>query len=82
MLIENVAVDPRWQREGLGRRLMAFAEDEARRRSLATMLLYTNERMVENIALYTRLGYLETERRPSAAGDSTIVYMAKRLRSV
>jgi ribosomal protein S18 acetylase RimI-like enzyme len=28
------------------------------------MRLYANEVMVENIALYQRLGYSETERRP------------------
>jgi ribosomal protein S18 acetylase RimI-like enzyme len=79
MLIENIAVDPSRQGQGLGRRLMAFAEAEARRRSLAEIRLYTNERMVENIAFYKRLGYCETERRPLPAINSTVVYMAKGL---
>jgi N-acetylglutamate synthase-like GNAT family acetyltransferase len=63
LLVENVAVDPTAQRTGLGRRLMAHAEDEARALGLAELRLYTNEHMVENIAWYPRLGFRETERR-------------------
>jgi ribosomal protein S18 acetylase RimI-like enzyme len=63
LLVENVAVDPAAQRAGLGRRLMAHAEDEARALGLPELRLYTNEHMVENIAWYPRLGYRETERR-------------------
>ena len=63
LLVENVAVDPTAQRTGLGRRLMAHAEDEARALGLVELRLYTNEHMVENIAWYPRLGFRETERR-------------------
>jgi ribosomal protein S18 acetylase RimI-like enzyme len=63
LLVENVAVDPAAQRSGLGRRLMAHAEGEARERGLPALRLYTNEKMVENLAWYPRLGYRETERR-------------------
>lgn len=62
LLIDNIAVAAEARGAGLGRRLMAFAEDEARRRGHARCWLYTNEKMVENIALYTRLGYRETHR--------------------
>lgn len=48
-------------RHGQGRRLMDFAETEARR-GHPKCWLYTNEKMVENIALYARLGYVETHR--------------------
>ena len=75
--IENIAVSPSQQKSGLGRRLMAFAEDEARRQGFACVTLYTNETMVENIALYTRLGYVETERR--VVGDFRRVFMTKDL---
>jgi ribosomal protein S18 acetylase RimI-like enzyme len=61
LLIDNVAVDPSHQRRGLGRRLMAFAEEQARNLGLAEMRLYTNVKMVENRALYARLGYEEIE---------------------
>lgn len=62
LFIDNVAVDPARQRDGLGRMLMAFAEDQAKRRGLSALTLVTNEHMTENIAFYTRLGFVETER--------------------
>jgi GNAT superfamily N-acetyltransferase len=63
LFIENVAVHPRYQKRGLGRTLMAMAEQQARLAGMAEMRLYTHELMVENIALYQRLGYREVERR-------------------
>jgi ribosomal protein S18 acetylase RimI-like enzyme len=62
LLLGNIAVDPAQHGKGLGRRLMDFTEEEARRRGYAAVELYTNEVMVENIALYLRLGYAETKR--------------------
>ena len=50
LLIENVAVDSAFQGQGLGRRLMAFAEQHARERELRELRLYTNEVMVENLS--------------------------------
>jgi ribosomal protein S18 acetylase RimI-like enzyme len=63
LLIENVAVDPAAQGQGLGRRLMAFAEHYAWKRGLRELRLYTNEVMIENLAFYRRLGFEEVERR-------------------
>jgi GNAT superfamily N-acetyltransferase len=63
ILIENVAVHPARQGTGLGRRLMEFAEQQARQRNIGRLSLYTNELMTENQALYAHLGYRETERR-------------------
>jgi GNAT superfamily N-acetyltransferase len=77
LLVENVAVDLDRQGEGIGRRLLGFAEDEARRAGLDTLALYTHEKMSENLTLYTRLGYVETERR-TERGFSR-VFMEKRL---
>lgn len=62
LLIDNIAVAAAARGTGQGRRLMDFAEEEARRRGHARIWLYTNEKMLENIALYTRLGYRETHR--------------------
>ncbi len=62
LYIDNVAVDPARQQDGLGRMLMAFAEDQARHRGLTALTLVTNEHMTENIAFYTRLGFVETGR--------------------
>ena len=77
LLVENVAVDRAVQRAGLGWRLMAHAEDEARARGLPGLRLYTNEHMVENIAWYPRLGYRQTERR--AESGFARVFFEKRL---
>ena len=79
LLIENVAVHPRAQGSGLGRRLMDFAESEAARRGLAKLSLYTNVVMTENQAIYAHLGYVET-RRETEDGYQRI-YMEKLLRA-
>jgi ribosomal protein S18 acetylase RimI-like enzyme len=62
LLLENIAVAPGRQGQGLGRALMAFAEDRARAEGLAEVVLYTNERMTENLRFYPALGYAETGR--------------------
>ena len=62
LLLENVAVAPDRQGEGLGRALMAFAEEHARTEGLGEVLLYTNERMTENLRFYPALGYTESGR--------------------
>ncbi|MDQ3128327.1 MAG: GNAT family N-acetyltransferase [Chloroflexota bacterium] len=67
--IDNVAVEPAWQGRGLGRRLLAFADDEARRRDLPELGLLTNERYTTNIAMYERYGYRETRREPHLGTD-------------
>jgi N-acetylglutamate synthase-like GNAT family acetyltransferase len=63
MLIENIAVHPDQQGKGLGRRMMEFAEGQARRRQIGRLALYTNEVMTENQAIYARLGYRVIDRR-------------------
>lgn len=67
--IENVAIEPTWQGRGLGRRLLAHAEDEARSRGLPEIGLLTNERYLDNIAMYTRDGYRVTHREPHLGSD-------------
>jgi hypothetical protein len=42
---------------------MDFAEEEARRRSVGRLRLYTNEVMTENVAMYEHLGYHVVDRR-------------------
>lgn len=77
LLIVNVAVDPGHQGHGLGGRLLAFAEREARRRGLTELRLYTNIRMSENRALYAARGYRETHQ--EQRGEYIIVHMAKQV---
>jgi GNAT superfamily N-acetyltransferase len=62
LLVENVAVDPASQGLGIGGRLLAVAEDEARTLGLPELRLYTNEMMSENLGYYPRRGYRETHR--------------------
>ncbi|HTV87634.1 MAG TPA: GNAT family N-acetyltransferase [Stellaceae bacterium] len=77
LLLDNIAVRPERQGRGLGRRLIEFAEAEARRRGFAELRLYTHEKMVENIAIYRRLGFVETGRAEEAGYDR--VFMRKPL---
>jgi ribosomal protein S18 acetylase RimI-like enzyme len=73
--VENVAVDPEQHGRGLGRALLTFAEDEARRRGFHRLDLYTNAKMRENLALYPLLGWKETGRRHENGFDR--VYFEK-----
>ena len=75
--LDNVAIHPAYQGRGLGRQLITLAEKEARLKGLTTVTLYTNERMSENLELYKRLGYIETERKAEQGYQR--VYMRKEL---
>jgi len=77
LLLDNIAVRRDRQGQGFGRRLIAFAEAETRRLGYRELRLYTHEKMTENIALYTRLGFVETGRGHDAGYDR--VFMTKRL---
>ncbi len=77
LLVQNVAVAPERQGRGLGRALLDFAEEEARRRGLGELRLYTNAAMRENVRLYRRLGYVETGRR--SEGGFERVFLRKPL---
>jgi ribosomal protein S18 acetylase RimI-like enzyme len=77
LLLDNIAVAPSAQGQGVGRRLIAFTESEARHRGCQQVRLYRHVLMVENIALYNRLGFRETGRVSEKGFDR--VYMAKSL---
>jgi ribosomal protein S18 acetylase RimI-like enzyme len=62
LLLDNVAVLPAAQGRGIGTRLLALAEEQARDLGLGEIRLYTNEAMTENLAYYPRHGYVETHR--------------------
>lgn len=61
-LLDNVAVVPSAQGLGLGRALISLAERRAIELGYKHIQLYTHRCMVENLALYPRLGYRETKR--------------------
>ena len=77
LFVENVAVGPRYQGQGLGRSLMAFAEEVAQSRGLPEIRLYTNIHMAENLPFYGGLGYTETGRVHEDGYDR--IYFKKRL---
>ena len=76
-LVDNVAVHPSRRGTGIGRVLLQFAEAEARRAGFDAIHLYTHEQMTENLALYSRTGYVEYDRR--SQGAFSLVYMRKPL---
>lgn len=63
MFLEAVAVAPAAKGRGIGGRLIGYCEGQARRLGLASVRLYTNEKMSANLSLYPHLGYVETGRR-------------------
>ena len=77
LLLENIAVEPRHQGQGFRSKLLDFVEEEARSRGLGEIRLYTNEAMVENIAIYEKWGYRETSRE---SGNYNRVFLAKPVR--
>ena len=77
LLLENVAVAPEAQGRGIGRALIAHAEQRARELGLPEVTLYTNEKMTENQGLYPALGYEETGRRREDGYDR--VYFRKQV---
>ena len=80
LLLDNVAVNPKHQGKGYGRRLIKFAEAEARQCGYNEIQLYTHELMHENISIYERYGYEEIDRREERGFSR--VYMRKVLCAV
>jgi GNAT superfamily N-acetyltransferase len=77
LLIENVAVAPDFQGRGLGRRLLAHAEQLAASFGHRQVRLYTNKLFIENVQFYLGLGYAIDGEEPFLGG--TMVHMSKPL---
>ncbi|MEM9778795.1 MAG: GNAT family N-acetyltransferase [Pseudomonadota bacterium] len=75
MHLETVAVHPQAQGRGLGTGLVTACEAAAQAAGLIGVALYTNAKMEQNLRLYPRLGYQETDRRREAGFER--VYFAK-----
>jgi ribosomal protein S18 acetylase RimI-like enzyme len=73
MKLANLAVHPSHSGKGIGRKLMALSEREAKRQGYNEMRLNTHVDMPENIQLYEYLGWEEVSRIKST------VSMKKRL---
>ncbi|MEU2395021.1 GNAT family N-acetyltransferase [Streptomyces sp. NPDC007369] len=69
LFLDSVAVHPDARGTGLGRRLLGFAEEQARERGLPEIRLYTNAMMWENREIYPRYGYELVERRVDGPYD-------------
>ncbi|MFK3660757.1 ribosomal protein S18-alanine N-acetyltransferase [Scandinavium sp. NPDC088450] len=76
----NIAVDPAFQRRGLGRELLEQVIDEVEKRGVVTLWLEVRASNVAAIALYESLGFNEaTVRRnyyPTAEGREDAIIMA------
>ncbi|PON13837.1 GNAT family N-acetyltransferase [Candidatus Entotheonella serta] len=62
MLLDNIAINPAYQGRGVGRALLELADAQALLQGYRELRLYTHETMTENIALYIRIGWVETHR--------------------
>jgi len=61
-LIFSIAAIPEAQGQGMGTTLLRYAESRARNKGYRAICLYTNEKMLRNLKLYKREGYIETAR--------------------
>jgi ribosomal protein S18 acetylase RimI-like enzyme len=71
--IANIAVNPKFQGQGIGGELMRFAESKARESGFSELRLATHVLLDENISLYRHLGWEETGR------DKTRVFMKREI---
>jgi len=78
VLLDNVAVDPSMQGQGVGGRLLEYAEQQAKNLGYSELNLYTHECMTENLRFYHRLGYYNVESR--TVDGYARIYMRKDLR--
>jgi len=76
--IENVAVHPDRQGQGLGKKLLKWAEKRAEVAGTGELRLLTNEAFEANIKLYNKVGYRIDRTEPFHLGGTT-VYMSKRI---
>lgn len=76
----NIAVDPAYQRRGLGRALLEAVIDEVEKRGVATLWLEVRASNAAAIALYESLGFNEADVRrnyyPTADGHEDAIVMA------
>lgn len=78
-VVENLAVAPHFQKQGIGDKLLRLAEQDAAALGYDSVRLYTNARFTENIAFYQRRGYrMESEEQ---LADGMLVNMIKTLAS-
>ncbi|MFL6116182.1 MAG: GNAT family N-acetyltransferase [Catenulispora sp.] len=74
LYLDNFAVAPDCQGQGLGRRILAFAEEHARQFWLPELRLLTHSMMSENQRMYASAGYAEFARTELAPGRELVHY--------
>ncbi len=80
--VRRVAVEPGLQRRGIGRSLMAWAEDEARRRGCDGVSVGIRVALPGNLEFYRGLGYVVTgEERHDGYDRTTALAMRKDIRA-
>jgi N-acetylglutamate synthase-like GNAT family acetyltransferase len=70
LFIENLAVDEAFQHKGIGRKLLAHAEQLAVQAQLVEVQLATNAAFVENLHFYKRCGYEDYLTKPLFDGGT------------
>ena len=79
----DIGVDAAWQRSGLGRGLMEFLFDEARRAGATRMFLEVRESNAAGRALYARCGFAQVGVRrdyyPTSGGRESALVLARDL---
>lgn len=75
LLLENIAIDPAAQSQGIGRRLMQRVEERATEMGYRMVRLYTNQAFATNLDFYRRLGYAIEREEPFKGG--IIVHFVK-----
>jgi GNAT superfamily N-acetyltransferase len=77
LLIENVAVSPTCQNRGVGRKLLAHAEQVAAAQGYSVIKLFTNKLFAANVQFYSKAGYSMYREEESRLGIT--VCMSKRV---
>ena len=78
LYIDTIGVNPAYQKHGLGRKLMGFAEQKTREAGLDKITLVTNAKQISNQDYYRKSGFVETHRETLEPGRVG-VWMAKTL---
>lgn len=76
--VGRLVVAPDMQGRGRGSRLLELVEERLPER-ITGLQLFTGERSLGNLRLYSRFGYQETHRTPTPGGYA-LVHLAKRVR--
>jgi tRNA threonylcarbamoyladenosine biosynthesis protein TsaE len=76
--VRRVAVDPPWQRQGIGKALMEWAHDFARKEGYRQVRVGVRLKLRENVRFYEQLGYRRVaEHRHPGYRNVTWIEMAR-----